>query len=293
MAINYDSLQIGEVRADQVTAARGVGASLLRFTIIWSMHPKRDHTYSVFGTYLRVSVGAEGTAESLYLGHAMPEVAWTDETRSGIPFDRALMYYLTLQADQLLALEQLRQGRGLRFILELRGNSHGPSGIRQIDSSLNLIATQSDWVRILREANAKDILLVGVEIPVHSGSSAISAAIELVRRAYQFLLRGEDSAAVAECRRALESAWKSGGLEQSARSARKALSANMDAREAMSKRDRQLALGEAIINLAHPAHHVQGAGNAEDFSRTDAALAVSSTAALISSLACVIPTDKA
>jgi hypothetical protein len=284
MAINYESLQIGEVRAGQVTAVPGVGASLLRFTIIWSMHPKRDHTYSVFGTYLRISVGAEGRKESLYLGHAMPEVAWTDETRSGIPFERPLMYHLTLQADQLLALEQLRQGQGLRFTLDLRGNSHGPNGIRQVDYSLNVMVTQSDWVSILREANAKDILLVGVEIPMHSESAAIAAALGYVRRAHEFLLRGEDNSAVAECRRALERMWKSGGLEESARNARKALSASMDAREAMSKQDRQLALGEALINLAHPAHHVQGNGNAEDFSRADAALAVASTAALISSL---------
>ena len=53
----------------------------------------------------------------------------------------------------------------------------------------------------------------------------------------------------------------------------------------MIKRDRQLALGEALINFAHPAHHVQGNGDAEDFSRVDAALAVASAAALISSLA--------
>jgi hypothetical protein len=284
MPINYESLQIGEVRAGQVTAVPGLGASLLRFTIIWSMHPKHDHIYSVFGTYLRISLAAEGRKDSLYLGHAMPEVAWTDETRPGIPVDRPLMYHLTLYADQLLALEQLRQGRGVQFALDLRGNSYGPHGIRQIDSSLNVNVTQSEWVSILRDANAKDILLVGVEMPVHSGSSAIATALGYVRRAHEFLLRGEDNSAVAECRRALESVWKSRGLEEPARNARKALSANMDTRQGMSKRDRQLALGEAIINLAHPAHHAREPGSAEDFSRADAALAVASTAALISSL---------
>jgi hypothetical protein len=284
MAINYESLQIAEVRAGQVTAARGVGASLLRFTIVWSMHPKRDDTCSVFGTYLRVSAGREGTTESLYLGYAMPEVAWTGETRPGIAIEQLLMYHLTLQADQLLALEQLRQGGGVRFAFELRGNSYGPYGIRQIDSSLTAVVTQSDWVRILRDANAKEILLVGVEIPMHTASSTVADAFQYVRRAHEFLLRGEDNSAVAECRRALERVWKSRGVEESARTARKALSANMETRQAMSKRDRQLALGEALINLAHPAHHVQGAGNGQDFSRADAALAVASTAALISSL---------
>ena len=144
MAINYESQQIGDVRAGELTAIPAVGASLLRFTMIWSMHPRRDQTYSIFGTYLRVSVGPVGTTELIYVGHAFPEVAWSDETRPGIPFERPLMYLLTLQADQLLALEQLRGSRGLRFKLELRGNSHGPHGIRQIDSSLDLTVSLND-----------------------------------------------------------------------------------------------------------------------------------------------------
>src|SRR6267154_663482 len=162
MAISYESTQFANVRAGQVTAASGVGASLLRFTMIWSLHPKVEHTYSIFGTYLRVSVAPEGSTESMYLGYALPEVAWTEETRSGFPVEHPLMYHLTLHADQLLALEQIRQGRGLNFKIELRGNAYGPFGIRQVDTSLSISVPLSDWVRVLRDANAKDILLVGV-----------------------------------------------------------------------------------------------------------------------------------
>ena len=53
----------------------------------------------------------------------------------------------------------------------------------------------------------------------------------------------------------------------------------------MTKRDRQLVIGEALKNFAHPAHHVQGDGNTVDFGGADAALAVAATAALISSVA--------
>lgn len=284
MGINYESVQIGDVRPGQVSAAPGVGASLLRFTMIWSMYPKREHVYSVFGTYLQVSVGPEGARDSLYLGHALPEVAWTDESRPGRPVERPLMYLLTLHSDQLLALEQLRGSRGLRFRIELRGNSYGPYGVRQIDSSLEVTVTLSDWIRVLRESNAKDMLLVGVEIPRQSDSPELGAAFQYVRHAYDFLLRGEDNAAVAECRRAIEGVWKARGLEQAASDARKLLSANMDARKAMTKRDRQLALGEALKNFTHPAHHAQSDATSEDFSRADAALAVAATAALMSCL---------
>jgi hypothetical protein len=280
MGINYESTPIGDVRAVQLSAAPSIGGSLLRFTLIWSMHPKRDQVFSVFGTYVRISVGAERTPESLYLGHALPEVAWSDESRLGSPVDRPLMYLLSLEAHQLLVLEQMRASGGLHFRLDVRGNAHGPFGIRQIDSSLALTVSVSDWIRVLRESNAKDILLVGAAIPREAESPELAEALKLVRRAHEFLLRGEDNAAVGECRRALESVWKSRGLEQAARDARKALS-TMDTRQAMGKRERQLAVGEALINFAHPAHH---AGSSADFSRADAALAVAATAALISSL---------
>jgi hypothetical protein len=55
-------------------------------------------------------------------------------------------------------------------------------------------------------------------------------------------------------------------LEQFAQSARKAFSATMDAQEAMAKRDRQLALGEALTNFAHPAHYTRVDGRPQDFS---------------------------
>lgn len=284
MAITYESTQIGDVRASTISAAPGVGASLLQFTLVWSLHPKREHTYSVFGTYLRVSVAPEGTTNHLYLGHAWPEVAWTDESRPGMQIDRTFMYQLTLHADQLLALEQLRQAQGLVFKFELRGNSYGPFGIRQVDQSLQMRVSVSDWCRVLRDANAADILLVGVDVPLEPPTSELRTPLQLVRRAHEFLLRGEHDAAVGECRRALESVRKIGKLEEAAVEARKALSGSMSERKSMSKKDRELALAEALINFTHPAHHVGDDGNAEIFGRQDAALTVVTTAALVSSL---------
>jgi hypothetical protein len=252
MSIKYESTSIGEVRADQITATSGVGASLLRFTLSWQLHAKREHVYSVFGTYLRVSVAAEGTPGLLFLGHALPEVAWCDESREGTPIERPLMYHLTLHSDQMLSLEHLRQGHGLAFGIEVCGNAHGPYGIRQIQETLKKSVPVSDWINVLRDLNGDDILLVGVSLPVKSESPAVAASIELVRRAHSLLLRGEYDPSVGECRRALESVWKSRQLAESARNARKALS-TMDDRKSMDKHARALALGEAIINSSGPA----------------------------------------
>ena len=284
MTINYESTPIAEVRTVQLTATSGVGASLLRFTLGWTLHAKRENPYSVFGTFLRITAATSGSPQALFLGHAVPEVAFCDEARDGIPIERPLMYLLTLQSDQLLALEHLRQGHGLVFGIEVRGNALGPYGVRQVSETLKKEVSVGDWIPLLREANAGDILLVGINLPTVAQNPSITAAIEFVRRAHVFLLRGEYDAAVGECRRALESVWKLGKLSDAARNARKALS-TMDDRKSMSKQDRALALGEALMNFTHPAHHVEKDGAPEIFSRLDAALAVASTAALVSSLA--------
>lgn len=52
----------------------------------------------------------------------------------------------------------------------------------------------------------------------------------------------------------------------------------------MTKLDRELALGESLLNFAHLAHHVGADAEPEVFSRRDAAFLVAATAGLISSL---------
>jgi hypothetical protein len=59
----------------------------------------------------------------------------------------------------------------------------------------------------------------------------------------------------------------------------------MNGQLSMTKRDRELALGEALRVFCHVAHHVGSDAEPEVFGRLDAALAVSTTAALVSSLA--------
>src|ERR1700723_827671 len=120
MSIYYDSTQIGDVRAESITAFRGLGTSQLRFSVSWSMHPKRNDTFSVFGSFLRISACAEGNPDSYFIGHAFPEVAWVDESRPGIPVERRLLYLLNLQSNQSLALEEMRGHRGVHFKIEVR-----------------------------------------------------------------------------------------------------------------------------------------------------------------------------
>lgn len=284
MGIYYENQQIGDIRPLQVNGQESIGGSQLRFVMAWTLFPKRaDVVHSVFGTSIWVSVMPEGASNPILLGQAMPETVWCDESREGQAYDRQVMYRLSLPSPQLLALEQMRQGKGLTFMLDVRGNGQGPWGLRTFNQSVALQVNVSDWIRVLKEANAADVLLVGVHLTTDMSAPGARAAMELVRRANEHLVQGHYSAAVAECRRALESLWKSARLTEPARAARKLMS-TQEERISMTKRDRELALGEALINFSHAAHHVGPNAEPEMFGRLDAALAVASTAALASSL---------
>jgi hypothetical protein len=283
MGLHYESLGLGSVRAEQISGRQGVGASELRFSLAWNIGPKRQDAISIFDTRIWVSVAPEGRNQAVPLGSAQPETSWCDETRDGHPYDSHVMYRLGVPNSQLLALEELRQGRSLVFTLDVRGNSYGPRGVRSLDDQLQLRVNVSDWSRVLKECGAADVLLVGVHMPLNGGAHG-RAALDLVKRANEHLVFGHYTAAVAECRRAVESLWKSANLTTPARDARKRL-VNMDGQLSMSKRDRELALGEALRIFCHTAHHVGHDAEPEIFGRTDAALAVSTAASLISSLA--------
>jgi hypothetical protein len=282
MSIHYQSRVIGEVRATHINGEPGLGAAQLRFVLAWTLAPKRDEVFTIFGTSIWISASAEGETAFTMLGQAVPERAWCEESRGGEPFDRHVMYRLNLAHAQVLALENSRQARGVVFKLDVHGNTHGPDGLRTFDEHSLMPVNVSDWVRVLREASVADVLLVGVHVPI-GGADYARAAIDLVRRANEHLAFGHYTAAVAECRRAIESLWKSANLKQEAGDARKRL-ANMNGQLSMSKRHRELALGEALRIYCHVAHHVGDDAEPEVFGRLDAALAVSTAAALVSSL---------
>lgn len=286
MTLNYGNRVIGEIRPDGLHGHAGLGMSQLRFSLSWNIHPRQDHLFRIFSTSIWVSARPEGESQWHMLGHAMPETAWSDECREGAPFDRLLLYRLTLPDPQLLAVEHARKGRAMWFQLEARGHVHGPDGILSLDSTVTLQVNASDWARVLKEANAVEVLLVGVHLPVAGSDGEAQAPIGLVRKANEHLLQGNYDDAVAQCRRAIESLWKATKLKNHAKDARTRF-AKMPEREAMTKLDRELALGEALLNFTHPAHHVNADAEPEVFSRLDAALAVAATAGLVSSLAAV------
>jgi hypothetical protein len=283
LSIYWESTVFGDLRTDGIHGRAGLGLSELSFTLVWSLHPTRTDVFTIFGTSIWISVQAEGESSPVLLGQAMPEAAWCDETRPFPQDGGRCMYRLMLPSPQLLALESYRQGRNLIFSLDIRGNSHCAQGVRRFNETLSLRVNLSDWTRVLREADAADVLLVGVHLPSADLDPKYRGAIDLVRKANHHLIHGDFTIAVAECRRALESLWKAANLTPRALKARQQ-SAGGAERQKLGKKDRELAYGEALKHLCHSAHHVGEDSIPDEFGRLDASLIVGSTAALISAL---------
>ena len=282
MVVHYESTSFGDIRASAIHGRAVVGACELTFGVTWLIQATRAEVLSIFGTAAWVSVQVSGTDQISFLGQAAPETSWTTETRD-VAHEWPMQYRLPVSLAQMLALEELRQGQELVFHIDMRGNSYASRGIRTFAHTMMLRVTASDWIRVLKEAQVAEVLLVGVQLPVHAGDGRFKSAIDLVRRANDQLTLGHYSSAVAECRLALESLWRTASLTDRAREARKQL-VNMNGQLGLSKLGRELALGEALRIFCHSAHHVRGDAMPEEFGRLDAALAVGTTAALVSSL---------
>lgn len=282
MGVYYESTSFGDIRATAVHGRPGVGVCELAIGIAWLIQPTRSEVLSIFGTSAWISVQVAGTDQISFLGQALPETTWCTETRDHA-LEQELLYRLVLPHAQFLGLEDLRRGQDLVLHIDMRGNSHGPRGIRTFDHKMMLRVTVSDWIRVLRDAKVADVLLVGVQMPAGTDDGRFKASIDLVRKANDHLILGHYSAAVAECRLAIESLWRAASLTDRARDARKQL-ANLAAQKGLSKFARELALGEALRIFCHTAHHVRDDALPEEFGRLDAALAVGTTAALVSSL---------
>src|SRR5436190_10774748 len=103
MGVDWESTRFGEVRTDGLHGRSGIGLSELAFTLVWSLHPAGTEVFTILGTSIWVSVQVEGESSPVFLGQAMPETAWSRETR-GFPTTDSLLYRLLLPSPQLLAL---------------------------------------------------------------------------------------------------------------------------------------------------------------------------------------------
>ena len=133
---------------------------------------------------------------------------------------------------------------------------------------------QSDWLRQLEYAGFAEVLLIEVTTPPSDAPANLKASVSKLKKAQALFHQGDYEGSVAACRKALEALYK--GLEVNPKEAEEAFKKD---RRGMTLYERKLLLRHILRHYTHPAHHADERSIDPHYTRSDAQLALTSTAA--------------
>lgn len=286
MGFNYGGYELARVHVSGVHGRVGLGMAQLCFSLGFDFYESRMGVFAVDNLQIEVVVGTPriGT-NSLFVGIGVPESPFVEKT---LPHNDARLVRVALSEGQILHLEKLRAGQEVEFELRVKAIGHGPHGPQVLFETVKVPLNQSLWARVLTELQGPEYLTLGVSLPRCEPAHPLRAAVEKVRSANELLVNGRYDAAIADCRVALDKVVQATNATNAITSALKVPTAQ---RENLTKIDRELLLLNALRNYTHLAHHLGPNGQPEYYSRDDAALAVSTTAALVGNSIFRLPSD--
>ena len=163
MGLTVGSWQIADTRVQSVTLRPVVGAFELIFGLHATIRAYENvlRRASIAGT--RVTVKA-GEGERQTLGFARPETPFEIVCKSG-GSTMTPDLHLYLQPGQLAALETLRGTGDLNFEFLASGTGTDENGEQYVHGHWRILVSRSDWIENLRNAGARNVLLLEVPFP--------------------------------------------------------------------------------------------------------------------------------
>jgi len=277
MSLTINSRIIADARIQGATLRRVLGAYELVFGLDLTVYPEEKPTRcaSIIGARVSVKCGGTGPQQ---LGFARPEGPfevrpYPDQSR----ITPALI--LPLQPGQLTAIEKLRGASDLDFELLATGLATDGHGEHQVEDTWRTHVPRSDWVKKLREAGARDILLLEVPLPLGKQLRQWAEIATEIEKAHAHFGNGDYSACVATCRTVLE---ELGQQKFKKKEWAGPLLARLTAdRNGMTKAEREAALWGALRHYTHQAHHARSEGGVTVYSRSEAQLVLILTASFV------------
>jgi hypothetical protein len=192
------------------------------------------------------------------------------------PRHLGLEIVLPLHPSQLMALEDHRNSGDLDFELNLIGYSGigAFSHDYKQEQVIRAHVDESAWVAQLKSANALNILLLEIPMPMTGASPKQKAVFEHIRHAQRLFCDGHYTECVGECRKAFEEL--SQGKPQIW-----AMLADKNAREGMGKDERTRAILSLMHHYTQIAAHSASRGGISDYDRADAKFLLSLVATYI------------
>ncbi len=279
MSLCVNSFRVADVTPQRVTLQPMLGAYELGFGVEISIEQAQDFECRVSLRNARVTVKGDDS-ESKTLGWAWPEVPYSFQ-QTKYSNRNTLQFLLTLQPAQLNGIEELRAAGDLTFELHANGLGYDQNREERIGDTWRFTVSRSDWIKQLQRANARDILLLEVPLPLPEATGERAKIGHLLKSAEEQFRAGGYIDTVAHIRKFVEALGKWRFGQEPWANKQLARLANKDEREAMSKNERETALWATIRHYTHPAHHVDSDGGTQEYSRSEAELALTLAVALL------------
>lgn len=277
MSMFIDNTIAAEAQIQSVSLRRVLGAYDLVFGIILTakadkLRPRRA---SIAGAQVNIKANGSGQQPA---GFARPEAPLVFTTRENESRTSSALF-LPLQPGQLATIENIRGTGDLDFELLCMGIGSDEHGAHRLQDSLSVHVPRSDWLKKLRDAKARDILLLEVPLPLLRRSKPWAAIAKDLQRAEEHFRNGDNHACVSSCRAVIQELghhkfkkrdWSAALLDQLA-----------NGRKDMTKAEREAALWGTLRHYTHQAHHGSSEGGEADYSRAEARMVLTLTASFV------------
>lgn len=266
MSLTVDSVSIADIREQVVWLQRLLGGFELcfNFEVVVKQYGDQARWATILGARVGLSRGTTGTDLGIALCVQPKFMTQTNPGQRG-----ALELRLALSPSQLNALEEIRNGGDLDFKLTLIFEAGNRPGVQNEMNQLNELharVSRSDWINQLNGAQAMNILLLEVPLPIQASADGQDDIGRSMRRAREHFLAVRYDDCVGECRKILE------GLPNvSRKDVVELLKVN---RSEMSKEERDQSILFAMRNYCNLPHHP----GSFEYTRADAKLILILTA---------------
>lgn len=277
MSLSINSLIIANANVQGVSLRPVVGAYELVFGLHLTVHPEREFARCASIIGARITVKAGGS-QNHAIGFARPEGAFEIRQR---PRQSTMTpgLVLPMQPHQLAALEDQRGSGDLDFELEATGIGTDRNGEEQVQDTWRVHVPRSDWIKKLRDAKARNMLLLQIPLPFPTRSKKWGQVASELGRAEEHFRNGDYHACAASCRTVLQEV----GFQKYKKRhwAGTLLNRLADGRDGMTKDEREAALWGAVRHYTHQAHHSGSEGGVTVYSRAEAQFVLTLTASFV------------
>lgn len=196
------------------------------------------------------------------------------------PENRQLTLALPLSAQQLSAIEAIRDSEDLTFELNLWIDKIGMApGTGQANSEVKLSVPRSEWLEKLRQANYADTLLLEVPMPTTESSQNFETVRRHLLKAQDDFFLGRYSDTVAACRNVFSELSTALGFKEKWDA--DALNKISPSKRDMTSDEREKCIFAAIRHYTNLAHHSESEGGSPEYTRNDAQMILTMTAACV------------